>query len=139
MRHIRLISSFLAALAVLWSPAFAASPEVNALWNDKYGFGLWLYDAPRSCSGKSAYSAPFINVGPGGRHESFKGKTLDNTGIALCASFGPRSQVSGTCVVHRLDLKFDQALNQFFGSYELTLSSGKKLQGEYRAEFCAPD
>jgi hypothetical protein len=75
------------ALLFVHSGSVAATPEVNALWNDKYGFGLWLYGAPHDCIGKNPYSAPFINVGPGGKHELFRDKSLVNSNIALCASF----------------------------------------------------
>jgi hypothetical protein len=138
MRSVQWFASYAAAV-VLALPATCASSEVNALWNDKYGFGLWLYGAPHDCQGPSSYTAPFINVGPGGHHESFKEKVLDNAAISLCASFGPGSKVTGTCAVQRLELKFDKALNQFFGNYELSFSSGKKVQGPFRAAFCAPD
>jgi hypothetical protein len=112
---------------------------VNALWNDKYGFGLWLYGAPHDCSGKSPYSGPFINVGPGGKHESFSGKSLDNASNALCASFDSSSKPSDICTVQKLELKFDETTKHFFGEYEFTFGDGKKVKGQYRAALCPAD
>ncbi|MGM9485872.1 hypothetical protein [Ideonella sp. YS5] len=131
------ITFFSVVLVLAHFGSAAATPEVNALWNDKHGFGLWLYDAPRDCTGKNPYSGPFINVGPGGKHEPFRGKSLHNANIALCASFDSNSKPSRICTVQKLELQFDETSSQFFGDYEFTFSDGKKAKGQYRAAYCS--
>ena len=134
----RRLAPRVAVLAVTAAGALAciaSDSQVNALWNDTNGFGIWLYGRPGSCATFDYKHPPYVVFGNGAnKREQFIDGTytveLPNTCLAVTATDVP------VCAKGSITATYESATNQYVGSYDFVLRNGEVWKGAFRAERC---
>lgn len=107
----------------------------NAVWNSTEGFLVWVNDAPVDCSKGWPTAKSFLTFGQEGLPNPPGKTTYAKSQLSLCAQFG---EEIAQCTDGLLHLEFNPARNEYTGSYEFKMTSGRTQRGRFRAEFCAP-
>jgi len=131
------LASWTIALSVLTGMSLckAAEAEVNALWNDTHGFGIWLYGRPGSCKSFDYANPPYVVFGTGApTRAQFADGTYSverpNTCLAVTSTDVP------VCTKGSITIAYEPNSNQFTGTYSFTLRNGEVWSGSFRAERC---
>lgn len=128
-------ASAVAALCLCGLQALSAQSEVNALWNDTHGFGIWLYGRPGTCESFDYQNPPYLAFGTGvDKRTEVVDRIYDVSKLDACIA-NLENDVS-VCTSGSIQLRYVAASNEYVGQYSIKLKTGALWQGDFRAQRC---
>ncbi len=113
--------------------------EINGLWHDKDGFGIWIATVARSCAEGHTSVKPLLFISPAAKpDQNAKSQNIDLRKMKMCLYFSERSPLPEKCSSGTFTYRFEKDKNQYTGGFSIQLSSGHKASQHFRAEYCKP-
>lgn len=139
MNHLRSLSLYLATVFTALLPCLAnAAEQVNALWNDDSGFGIWIYPDSGSCPEVRKRLTTFTVIGPKFQARSVRVETATPAEMSVCARMDSKTGSFSKCISGQIKIVFDAPNNEYHGTVDLSLADGSAVRTSIRAQYCKP-
>jgi hypothetical protein len=137
MNHLRNFALPIAVACTSLQPCLATpTDQINALWNDDNGFGVWVYPGSGACPEVRERLTTFTVFGPKFPARSARIQTASPAEMNVCMRMDGKTGQMSKCSSGQIQITYDASSNEYRGTVDLTLADGSIVRTAIRAQYC---